>query len=203
MSIGILAYGSLIDDPGAELAALVVETRTGILTPFRVEYARSSRKRDGGPTLIPLDSGGQVQGALLVLKPEVTLSHATDVLYRREIGRVGSDKRYSSTDAGPDRVQVERMSNLFGIDAVLYTSIPANIKPLTAQELARLAVESARGRAGAREGDGISYLRRAVEHGIITPMTPEYLQQILEITGTTDLRSAWQTVRSGIRVDRP
>lgn len=198
MSIGILAYGSLIDDPGTELGAVVTEVRRDILTPFRVEYARASRKRDGGPTLVPLDAGGPVRAALLVLKPGVTIPQATDMLYRREIGRVGSSKSYTPT-TGPNAVQVKRLANVLGVATVLYTSIPGNITPLNPKELARRAIESARGAAGADQQDGISYLRRAIENGIETPMTPNYVKEILAITGTEDLQAAWASIRRNAR----
>jgi hypothetical protein len=53
--IGILAFGSLIGNPGDEIAALEIaaERRHGVLTPFPVEFARSSTKRGGAPTLVP------------------------------------------------------------------------------------------------------------------------------------------------------
>lgn len=196
MSIGILAYGSLIDDPGAELSAVILEVRKDILTPFKVEYARASRKRDGGPTLVPLDTGGQVSAALIVLNPAVTLPQATDMLYRREIGHVGSLETFRLGAAGENRVQVNRLCNFFGVVHVLYTSIPANITPLSPRELARRAIESARGPAGANQQDGISYLRQAIENGTVTPMTSDYVKAILETTGAEDLKAAWNSVRS-------
>ena len=53
--IAILAYGSLIDEPGEELENCIVNRLGPILTPFKVEYARSSRTRGGAPTLVPVD----------------------------------------------------------------------------------------------------------------------------------------------------
>src|SRR5262249_52648561 len=50
--IGILAYGSLINDPGVEIEPLIVE-RISTRTPFPVEYARLSKSRGGGPTVVP------------------------------------------------------------------------------------------------------------------------------------------------------
>ena len=199
MTIGILAYGSLIDDPGSELKPLILEIRKEGPTLFNVEYARASQKRDGGPTLVPWDGGGQVRAALLVLKPGVTLAQATDMLYRREIGQVGSSESYKPSAVGRNRVQVKRLVNVFGVATLLYTSIPGNITPLTPKELARRAIESARGAAGADQQDGISYLRRAIENGIETPMTPDYVKEILEITGTEDLQAAWASVRRSVR----
>lgn len=46
--VGVLAYGSLIEDPGKELNKLVVsEYISDVQTRFSVEFARSSSKRDG------------------------------------------------------------------------------------------------------------------------------------------------------------
>ena len=67
--IGILAYGSLGDDPGAEIGSLVAERIGGVRTPFRVEFARQSRTRGGAPTLVPVSEGGaSVEAKVLVLK---------------------------------------------------------------------------------------------------------------------------------------
>ena len=56
--IGVLAYGSLITDPGSELVAITLAVTKDVLTPFSVEFARKSRKRCGAPTLVPVDHGG-------------------------------------------------------------------------------------------------------------------------------------------------
>lgn len=56
MSIGILAFGSIINEPGEELAAAVTR-RIEVETPVAVEFARSSRTRDGAPTLVPVNRG--------------------------------------------------------------------------------------------------------------------------------------------------
>ena len=58
MTIGILAFGSLLDEPGAELEAHIARRIEGIETPFAVEFARSSRTRDGAPTLVPVTGAG-------------------------------------------------------------------------------------------------------------------------------------------------
>ena len=57
MSIGILAYGSLIDDPGFEIKGLISKKLNGILTPFKIEFARCSSSRGGAPTLVPVQNG--------------------------------------------------------------------------------------------------------------------------------------------------
>jgi hypothetical protein len=40
--IGILAYGSLIDDPGAKIEPFIFH-RVVCRTPFKVEFARTSK----------------------------------------------------------------------------------------------------------------------------------------------------------------
>ncbi|QEX18085.1 hypothetical protein FRZ44_33890 [Hypericibacter terrae] len=46
-TVGILAYGSLIDDPGEEIAGAIIRMTADILTPFSIEFARRSRSRGG------------------------------------------------------------------------------------------------------------------------------------------------------------
>ena len=56
--LGILAFGSLIEDPGAEIEAVLVGRKPNVWTPFCVEFARGSIKRGGAPTLVPVERGG-------------------------------------------------------------------------------------------------------------------------------------------------
>lgn len=46
MKIGILAFGSLIDDPGEEIANVISGHSITVETPFPVEYGRFSLRRD-------------------------------------------------------------------------------------------------------------------------------------------------------------
>jgi hypothetical protein len=48
-----LAFGSLIDNPGAEMEAALVGRKLNVRTPFGVQLAHSSTKRGGAPTLVP------------------------------------------------------------------------------------------------------------------------------------------------------
>lgn len=76
MTIGILAYGSLISDPGIEIEPLI-ERRIPQPTPFPVEYARlSSRTRGGSPTVVPHTSGIPVKAEVLVLSGSVHIDEA-------------------------------------------------------------------------------------------------------------------------------
>ena len=58
-SVGILAYGSLIEDRGPEIAAAKARIEPGVRTPFKVEFARTSSTRGGAPTLVPVSIGGE------------------------------------------------------------------------------------------------------------------------------------------------
>lgn len=198
--IALLVYGSVIDDPGKEIKAAQAQVIPNVQTPFPVEYARSSKKRDGGPTLVPMppESGfSPVKAELFVMRSGVTEKEAADMLYRREIGKVGGGQKYHPDHSNPNQVFIERLGNAFSCDVVLYTRIAPNIHPLTASELARLAIESARGNVGAAGEDGISYLRRMITLGITTKLTPDYVREIQQRTKASDVQSAWQAVRDG------
>jgi hypothetical protein len=93
-TLGILAFGSLIDDPGAEIEAALVGRKLNVPTPFGVEFARSSTKREGAPTLVPLEQGGAPVLAQIILV-NVTEQEAKDRLWRREINRVGQGGHYT------------------------------------------------------------------------------------------------------------
>lgn len=83
--IAILAFGSLIDEPGKEIGPLIRERIDGVRTPFPIEFARSSSTRGGAPTLIPVDvDGARVNGFLFVLDSAVSLAEAKTLLWRRE-----------------------------------------------------------------------------------------------------------------------
>ncbi len=197
--IAILAYGSLIKDPGVELSPLVCKKIHGVGTPFSVEFARSSRTRGGGPTLVPVEVGGApVKAVLLVLKSNVERVRAKDLLWRRETRNELSQKHYSRpTKPGQNHVLVECVEDLAGVETVLFTNIGANIEKRTPEHLADLAIRSARGTAGAKRTDGISYLASAIVEGIETPLLPEYRATILRKVGACDLYTAHSMIRSG------
>ena len=188
MRVGILAFGSMIEEPGAELAAVITQ-RISVETPFRVEFARSSRTRDGAPTLVPVSGGGaHVPAVVLVLDQHVTTEAARAMLYRRETGRTDG--------TGVEADWIAELANWGGTDTCLYAALPANIWPLTADELAELAIDSATAPAGARRRDGISYLQQQKRRGLVTPLMFSYEKAVLARTGARDLDRAWARARS-------
>ena len=194
MAVAILAYGSLKDDPGPELKPLIRD-RKRVRTPFPVEYGRASRGRGGAPTLIPLECGAPVEATLLILDPSVPIEAARDMLWRRETRQ--RKGRYNPPDKPTkNHVIIEEHRNLGGIALVLSTRVGPNIAPLTVEELARLAIESARSPNVAPGDDGISYLFRAKSSGVETPLTAAYERAVLRQTGADSLEKAVYIVRS-------
>lgn len=191
--VGILAYGSLITDPGEEIKAVTISTIHNVATPFAVEYARSSSGRGGAPTLVPVATGGALVQACIY---EVAVDEKTagDMLYRREINAVGSKNTYVTPE--PDslnKVMVERFTGLRGLDIVLSTKLAPTISPLTAERLAEYAIQSARTAEDGR--DGISYLINANKSGISTPLSAAYEDEILNKLEAADLAQALEKSR--------
>ena len=198
-NIGILAYGSLIEDPGMELRPIIRERQEGIRTPFSIEFARSSSTRDGAPTVVPVENGGYpVNATIILLVPDISLEDAEDLLWRRETRNECSVKHYTRPSTpNPNKVVVERLSSFAGIDFVLYTKIGANITDLSPDKLADLAINSAKARAGRDGKDGISYLISVKRQGISTPLMPDYERSILQKTDASTLEGALSMCLSG------
>lgn len=195
--VGVLAYGSLLDDPGDELEAAVVDRIDGVVTPFSVEFARSSSGRGGAPTLVPVDSGGSpVNATILVTAGHVTIDEARDMTYRRERGRVGDLSVTYHHYEGPatNRVRLPLL-DIAGMQ-VIFTEIEANIpvEARTPHGLAAFAIESV-GKAPVGK-DGITYLKGVVDRGIATPLTSAYVEAVLRETGSPNLESSVKFLRS-------
>ena len=199
-SIAVLAYGSLIDEPGTELSPLVTRRIKRVKTPFCIEFARSSSTRDGAPTLVPVAVGGApVYGVLLVLENTVDRAKAEDLLWRRETRNEGTGKSYPRPPMlGPNKVIIECRFNFAEVEIVLFTKIATNIDRLTPDHLADLAIGSARRGAGAKQMDGISYLISAINNGMSTPLLPKFKDSILEKTGAASLEDAYSLIRSSV-----
>jgi hypothetical protein len=190
--VGILAFGSVVEEPGAELQT-VVTRRIGVQTPFPVDFARSSHTRDGAPTLVPVGMGGaHIPALILVLDEPVTVADARAILYRRETRRPNDARTVTPVD------WIAELPGFGGMSVCIYAALEANIPPpLTAEKLADLAVRSALGPAGASRRDGISYLQQQKRRGIETPLMRQYESVVLARTNAQDLDEAWRRVRSG------
>ncbi len=190
--VGILAYGSLGDDPGEEIGPLVTEKIENVETPFRVEFARTSRTRGGAPTLVPVSKGGaRVEAKILVLEEYLSEDDAAGMLWRRETRREWSGERYEPPfEPGVNEVMVRRLENFERLDVVLYVEIGANITDLTPRKLAELAIRSARSKVGREKKDGITYLIGVKKNSVKTPLMPEYEGEILRLTGAETIERA-------------
>jgi hypothetical protein len=189
--VGILAYGSLIGDPGAEIEPHITR-RISCRTPFKLEFARASRTRKGGPTLVPYKDGSEVAAQILLV--DLSLKEATNRLYRRETRNTDPNTFYVPPKIMTlNTVVVESLRSVEGVETVLYTKIGPNIEEPTAIKLAELAVNSARALQDGK--DGISYLINAKRFGIQTPLTPNYETEILRLTGTDSLEAALASTR--------
>ncbi len=190
--IGILAYGSLIDEPGPEIEPIIIK-RISCTTPFKVEYARKSSTRGDGPTLIPNeDIGKKVNALILVLEDKTNIENAKSILYRRETRNVGTGKLYLHSESpSKNKVQVEIINNLENVETVLYTKLGNNIDvPLTAELLSDLAIASILTDAGNELKDGVRYLLVNKSNGIETELSDEYEKLILKKTESHSLEQA-------------
>ena len=127
---------------------------------------------------------------VLALDDSVTVADEREMLYRRETGRL------HDISAGSQAAWIGQLAGFAGTDACLYTAFEPNIRPLTAEKLAELAVCSAVAPAGAELRDGISYLKQQKRRGVVTPLMHAYEEAVLRRTGARDLVGAWQQARS-------
>lgn len=191
-----MAFGSLIDDPGEEIANVISGGPVTVETPFPVEYGRFSLSRGGAPTLVPHASGGSVTARILPLTFDCSKQFAMDILWRREIRSSNSSRKYSP-GTGANAVLVKVWRDFHDFDEVFYTDFNKEGKcfDLTARKLASAAIESV-GRANPGK-DGITYLLNNIRNGIITPLTPEYEISVLSMTGAASLEEALEISKNG------
>lgn len=195
--IGLLAYGSLRWHPKGLREALDLAGAIVVETPFAIEFARTSKWRDGCPTLVPVESGGsQVAAALIPFREGISLPDAQTRVWRRELLRTSGT--YDRTrHPSPNKVYVEPIEQPFAdFDVVLSVSIGTNIDHLDGETLADFAIASARASAGDRREDGITYLIEAKKQGIETPLLPAYEDAVLHRLGVASLEEAWTAARS-------
>ncbi len=189
LNIGILAFGSLVNDPGKELQSKIT-LRIKTHTPFPVEYGRySGVTRGGAPTLVPHHRGSPVSAEILVLNDSVSLDEAKDMLWRRVARKVGGGERYAE-GTSCNSVLVREINKSPYVSTLLYTDFrpEGKVDNPTAAELANRAIQS----VGTAEvgKDGISYLMGAIACGIKTPLTAVYRDEILQRTKARSLEDA-------------
>lgn len=187
--LAILGYGSVIWDPGLEIEDATAERRV-IESPFSTEFARLSRNRGNAPTLVPVSiRGPSTRAMLFLIKDTLSRNDVESILYRREIGCIGSGKRYVRPAVlRPNGVLVESV-DVCEVTAI-YTDFPDEGKriDLTAKELAEFAKASVN---GADKGcDGITYLLNAKAVGVRTRLMTAYESAILDLCNCTSLEEA-------------
>jgi len=197
LKIGILAFGSLINDPGPELEPKI-KMRITTTTPFPVEYARiSGETRGGAPTLVPHENCSPVSAQILVLDEAIPVDEATNMLWRRETGKIGTGEKYSG-GRFPNSVLVQPITESPYVETLLYTDFHdegkiANPNP---QELAKRAIDSVK---KAKDGmDGITYLINVIASGVKTQLTENYKAEILKQTNTQSLEDALIVARKSV-----
>lgn len=193
--IGILSFGSLINDPGNEIAEASVDI-IDCVTPFKVEYARISSSRSNAPTLIPVDEnaiGKKVKAKIIKLRDGVTTNQAKDMLWRRECYKIGSSKGYKeSSHPTSKNLQIKTLDNFLNFRQVIYTYFSSQDEfiNLTPKDLACFAISSILSEAGNKEKDGIRYLLSAKNNGIKTELSDDYESFILMMTDSNNLAEA-------------
>lgn len=177
-SVGIFGYGSLLTEPGPDIGPHIVE-RVAQLSPWPIEYARSSRGRGGAPTLVLHPSGGFVTGEILVLDVKID-----------QLDAVRAWLQVRERTPAPSSIKVTALG---GFRTVLYADLAANIPDAkrTADYLADLAICSV-AHVDEVSRNGIRYLADNVKRQIVTPLTDPYIDAVLRKTGARDLRQAEQ-----------
>lgn len=201
---GILAFGSLIDEPGSEIGSQITERYMCFKTPFDIEYARSSTSRDGAPTLTKVDHqvwAKRVFARVLALNPSIGEAVTQDMLYRREIDHVGDMSKTYAAKPAKSPVEIKKLKNFGDNLPIFYACLNPNLPIILnqnisledkAKHLAECAIRSVTKDTFQSQRDGIRYLDNAFQNGIITALTPLYYKAILDTLGATNLEEARQ-----------
>lgn len=194
LKMGILAYGSLITDPGDEISPKIM-MRIQTQTPFPVEYGRFSQTRGGAPTLVPHPNGAPVCGEIFILDESVSSDYARDMLWRRERQKAGSGEQYAEGTSSHS-VLVRTITAHPCVATVHYTDFRSEGKLTqpSALDLAQQAIQSVKKADSGK--DGITYLINAMSAGIITPLTESYIAEILRLTNTASLSEALKAAQA-------
>ncbi len=191
--VGVLAFGSLIWDPGCLQEHIIAGETREVLTPWPVEYARKSSSRCDAPTLVKVVDGWRVNAKILVLD-----------ICDEETARSLVACREGLSDENRHKIKHCRESECEHNDlaAVFYAGLKPNIcgPDLCAEELAALAVGSfqkLKRQDKDENKNGIRYLRKNIEHGVVTALTCEYKRTILEKCGKETLKDAEEACKQG------
>ena len=193
--IGILAFGSLIDNPGKEINNIEVE-RIDCETPFKIEFARISSSRDDAPTLLPIldgSKGKKTKAKIIILKDETELDLAKTLLWRRERHKMDSNEEFKDPiNPTSKNVLIGELKNFCNVSRVIYTYflIQKEFENIGPKELAKYAIHSILSEAGKNKNDGIRYLNSAIKAGIETQHSKDYTNEILSLTNSLTLDKA-------------
>ena len=193
--LGILAFGSLIDNPGHEISKIEID-RIDCETPFKIEFARVSTSRDNAPTLIPIldnSKGRKTKATIILINEDFELDEVKSILWRRECHKTNKSEVYREPLKPTHKhVLIKELDNFYNVSKVLFTYfLPQPIfSELNPDKLADLAIESILSKAGKNEKDGIRYLNAAIKSGIKTEYSNEYEKSILIKTDTSSLSEA-------------
>lgn len=205
-TVGILGYGSIINNPKEEIKNVTVDCKH-VCTPFNVEFARVSgvkknRRRGGAPTLVPVPGrfGKKVKGKIFEVK--LCKEKAAYLLYCREGGKENKVQIYREYNLGnlsieqyeDNDIRIINITDFEGFDDVVFVQLGTNIEKihakinlLTAKHLACLAIISVK--HACPSYDGITYLMDAESSGIETDLSLEYKKEILRMTGNSSCLS--------------
>ncbi|TDG02995.1 hypothetical protein E1N52_36765 [Paraburkholderia guartelaensis] len=187
--IGLLRYGALDNPYDSSFQEFAVGTVTeNVFTPFPVELARCSHARAGGPVLAPVEKGGaMIPATIVLLKRDVNARQVVKMLFEQETQVLREHPQVGIMSVKD--VTVQELVNFHGIPLVFYVTFDGAVEPLNLDQLAARAIASAKHlKTGNR--DGISYLIELTKKGIKTPLINGYRDAILKQTGCKTLEEA-------------
>ena len=209
-TIGILAFGSLISNPGPFISKATVGKPIEEQTPFAVEFARKSTgTRGGAPTLVPVNKGKHVKCKIFAMKPKLSIQNVANLLYSREkhleckidpYTKGIEDYRFKTHNQSEKEIIVSYWPEFAGLSKVLFADLVANLITDNAKILACKAIISVEKceKCDKSGFDGISYLIDALDKEINTCLSSEYEAEILKMTGTKCLPKALEAVKGNL-----
>ena len=117
----------------------------------------------------------------MVLKEGLTLEEVKNRLYRRETNNVGKNGTYTEREnPTPNQLVIQEHTDINDVQVYLTANYGCNLKEISPDILADLAIESFKSNEVEKGRDGISYLKNNIDNNIITPLTEEYRNAILK-----------------------